>query len=375
MLKNLIDKRTSLLAEYDALKGKLEIEKRSAYTNEEREAINKIKIDIEEIDNSIALEKDIEAKRNVKLDNISISSPNILAKDKSLVTEFRSFLNGEKYGEKFTIPYDVYEQRATITTSTNTQFKFTDQYPNISVNDSDLILPKLGVKTYYFDSGAVQFPSISQITGTFGTEDSTVSDQTLTSAAKTLTPTFVSASLEVSKVFLKSSKEANIAGLMGELKLAVDKALEKRTIDSMSVLSPIASGATGVTTSFFNVAIQMEAAIVGSPSGYIFSTSGVARAKNSKKDAGSGEMTFSNGYINGYPAVRSSLQTNANHGYLISSSAVAQAYWGEGVTIEMITDATLARKGNVLLIASALADGSYLDANKIAVIKNVNKLS
>src|SRR5687767_7997362 len=101
MLKNLIEKRTALLAEYDAMKGKLEIEKRSAYTNEEREAINKIKIDIEEIDNSIALEKDIEAKRNAKLDILSVTAPNTVTSttsDKNLVTEFRSFLNGGRSG-------------------------------------------------------------------------------------------------------------------------------------------------------------------------------------------------------------------------------------------------------------------------------------
>ena len=32
---------------------------------------------------------------------------------------------------------------------------------------------------------------------------------------------------------------------------------------------------------------------------------------------------------------------------------------------------TLARKGNVLLIASGLADGGYTDANKVAVAKNI----
>jgi hypothetical protein len=73
--------------------------------------------------------------------------------------------------------------------------------------------------------------------------------------------------------------------------------------------------------------------------------------------------------------LRSTLQTNANHGYLVSKDAVAMAYWGDGIQIEIITDATLGRKGNVLLIASALADGSYTDANGIALIKNVDKLS
>jgi hypothetical protein len=373
-LKNLIEKRNQLIADFDKIKETLETEKRTAYTNEEREQVNKIKLDIQDLDTKIGDEKFIEEKRNQKLDLISVSAPELVKDKRNLVSEFRSFLNGEKYGEKFTLPYET-EQRSTVTTSSNSHFKFTDQIPGLSINDSDLVLGSLGVKTYYFDSGAVDFPNISEITGTFGTEDSTVSDQALTSGKKTLTPTFVTASIEVSKVFLKTSKEKNIQDLMGELQLAVAKALEKRTIDTFSTLTAIASGATGVTTTFHNAAVQMEASLNGTPSGYIFGSSGIARGKVSKKDSGSGEFAISNMTLNGYPVKRSTLMTNTTHGYLISASAVAQAYWGSGVEIEMITDATLARKGNVLLIASALADGSYLDANKIALIKNVNKLT
>lgn len=373
MLKNLIEKRAALIAQYDEIKGKLETEKRSAYSNDEMTSINNIKSEIEEIERSIEVEKEMQAKRNVKLD--AIASVNIQrGENKNLVNEFRSFLSTPNSGEQFTVPFE-YTSRAAVTTSANPNFKYTDQNAGISINDSDLVLPKLGVKTFYFDSGAVDFPSLSQIVGTFGTEDNSVSDQAFSDAKKTLTPTFVSASIEVSEVFLKSSKDQNIAELMAELKYAVDKALERRTLDTFGTLSPIASGATGVSTTFHNASVQMEAEFMGAPSGYIFSASGIARAKNSKIDSGSGILVYQNGMINGYPAMRSTLQSNANHGYLIASNAVAQAYWGEGVQVKVITDSTLARKGSVLLIASALADGSYLDANKIAVIKNVHKLS
>lgn len=374
-MKHLVEKRNQLIAEFDKIKNALEAEKRTAYSNEEREAVNKIKIDLEELDKKIADEKFIEEKRNQKLDLISLNQPELVKDRKGLVSEFRSFLLNERYGEKFILPYDRIEERATITTSSNSHFKFTDQNPGLSVNDSDLVLGRAGVKTYYFDKGAVDFPKISEIVGTFGSEDSSVSDQTLTSGKVTLTPTFVSASLEVSKVFLATSKEKNIQDLMFELQLAVAKALEKRTIDTFSTLTAIASGATGVTTGFYNAAVQMEKAINGSPSAYIFSANGIAKGKVAKSDSGSGLFAIQNGMCNGYPVFRSTLQSNANHGYLISANAVAQAYWGDGVQIEMITDATLGRKGNVLLIASAMADGSYLDSNKIAVIKNVDKLS
>lgn len=366
MIKNLIEKRAKALADLKDLNAKETIDA------EQRAKIDTLKKEVADFNTRIA---DLQFQDEQERQEAKQAFLKNEKKDANLVTEFRSFLSGERGGEKFLLPFEDFNKRATITTTSNSHFKFTDQHAGLSINDSDLVLPSLGVKTWYFESGAIDFPSISQIVGTFGSEDNSVSDQTLTSNKKTLTPTFVSASIEVSKVFLNSSKPENIQNLMDELKYAVDKALEKRTIDTFSTLTAIASGATGVSTTFHNASIQMEAALVGAPSGYIFSSSGTARAKNSKKDSGSGEFVWKDGIVNGYPAKRSTLQTNANHGYLITAGAVAQAYWGEGVTIEMITDATLARKGNVLLIASAMADGSYLDANKIAVVKNVNLLS
>jgi hypothetical protein len=376
MLKTLVEKRSALIAEYEKIKNKVEDEKRSAYSNEEREQINKIKLDIEDLDAKIGDEKFIDEKRNAKLDTVVGAKGSELIKDKSLISEFRSYLESNRFGEKFTIPFYDFEKRATVTTTSNSQLKFTDQFEGLSVNDSDLVLSKLGVKTYYFDSGAVDFPSMSEIVGTFqGTVDTTVSDQSLTTNKKTLTPTFVTASIEVSKEFIKQSKQANIQNLMAELQFAVQKALEKRTIDSFSTVTAIVSGATGVTTTFHNAAVQMEAALNGVPSGYIFASAGYAKGKVSKKDAGSGEFAISNGMLNGYPVMRSTLQTNVNHAYLINASAVAMGIWGDGITIELISDATLGRKGNILILASCMADGSYLDANKIALIKNVNKLT
>ncbi|HYG03024.1 MAG TPA: hypothetical protein VD927_11310 [Chryseosolibacter sp.] len=380
MLKDLVEKRNGLFAEYEKFKQKLVAEKRAAYTNDELTAVNNIKQQIDEIDNTITAEKEIEAKRNIKLDNLS-KDQNVDKKDNILVTEFRSFLNGQGANSefvsngKFNISFDAVK-RSTITSTSNAGFVYAQQAGLSIADNNELVLPKLGVQTSYFESGEVDHPSMASIVATFeDDQDTTINDQTLTSASKKLKPVFVSASLEVSKAWVAASKPENIQALIGELKFAVDKALEKRTIDSFSTLTAIVSGATGVTTSFHNVALQMEKEFNGVPSGYIFSKSGVAKAKQAKIDSGSGQLVMKDGVINGYPAVRSSLMTNENHGYLINAKAVAQAYWGAGIEIETVTDSTLARKGNILLVVSAHADGSYIDANGVALIKNVDKLT
>jgi len=369
MINELIEKRNSFIAEYDALKAKLSTEKRSAYNPDELTRVNEIKIEIENLDKQIEVEKDLTEKRNKKLDFVTVNTPSINS-DK-FENDFVSFLKEGRSG-KFHIPFSEIEKRSTITTSSNSSFKFTDSQ-GLSLIDDDLVLGKAGVKTWYFTEGAVDMPSMSGLIGTFGTEDNSVSDASLTTAKKTLTPTFVSASLEVSKVFLKTAKAETINGMIAAMKHAIDKGLEKRTIDTFSNLT----STTGVTasTTMFNTVVKMEEALIGTPSAYILSSKGMSRAKLAKKDSGSGEFVYSNGSINGYPAYRSTIQTNILHGYLVSAGAVAQAYWGDGITVEYITDATISRKGNVLILVSALADGSYIDANGVTVFKNLNSLS
>lgn len=356
MNKELIEKRKALIAEFDAIKVKAETEKRSAYTNEERTRVNEIKIELSDIDARIADEKEINEKRNVKLDLLTQATPtveSVQAKD-----EFRSFIQSGKAG-KFTMPMSEFEKRATVTTTSNPSFKFTDMKDGLSVAEHELVLQKLGGQVAYFDAGNVDYPSITNIIGTFGTEDSTIADQSLVSVKKTLVPTFVSASIEVSKSFLLQSKSKNIDDLKNALVYGIQKAVERRVLNSLSG----ATSATGSTA--FNKAIHAESLILGTGTGYIASKDAVKSMKQEKVDAGSAVMTMTNGQVNGYPALRSTLAT-ANNVYYGDFSATVQAYWGDSITLETITDGSMARKGNVLIIASAMADGSVIDFNKVA---------
>ena len=82
------------------------------------------------------------------------------------------------------------------------------------------------------------------------------------------------------------------------------------------------------------------------------------------------------GMINGYAAKRSALQSNANDVYFGDFvNGLSMAMFGEGISVEMVTDSTLARKGNVLLIVSALADAKVVDSSRLNVFKSVHTLS
>jgi hypothetical protein len=365
MLKSLIEKRTALFAEYDALKAKLETEKRTAFTNEEREAVNKIKLDIEELDNQIKVEKDIEEKRNAKLDILSVSAPAIITSNhKDFAAELRNLgLAGQG---KMSVPFNAYEKRATVTTSTNAAFKYTDQVPGLSIDNGELVLDALGAaKTYFFESGAQSFPSISPIdAASASSEGASISDVTLTSAAKVLTPTFKSASVEVTKVFLASSKPENIADLIAELRFSLEKQVEKDAFSSMSGLTAASTGST-----LYASVLNMEAAIRGPLAGYVFNAAGVAKAKQSKVGTDQ-KMVWENGFVNGYAAKRSVL-SQSNYAYALAPNSIGKAYWGD-IQIEVISDSTLARAGKVLLIASVLADAGCLDNNRVSIIKNVS---
>jgi hypothetical protein len=360
-LKQLIERRSALFAEYDKIKAALDAEKRTAYSNEEREAVKKIKLEIADLDARIADEKAIEEKRNQKLDFVASSAPAIISNRNTVFTEFRNLAiagNGK-------MSLDNVFQRSDITTSSNDDFKYTHSATGLSIDNGELVLDALGAKTYFFESGNVSFPSITSIEGAFATtEGGAVADRTLTDASKVLTPRFVSASLTITKSFIAQSKPENIQDLINELKYGIEKAVEARALNSMTGLTAVSSGST-----LYASVLNMEAAVKGAGTGYIFSASGTAKAKQSKVGTDQ-TMVWKDGMVNGYAAKRSVL-ISANHCYYGDFRSVAKAYWG-GMSVEFITDATLAASGRVLVIASALADSSYTDSAKVSVLKNVN---
>jgi hypothetical protein len=275
------------------------------------------------------------------------------------------------------MPFYKLNARAAVSTSTNPDFKYTNVFPGVSVNDSDLILEKAGVRVLQFaeNSGAMLFPSMSEVIGNGqATESTAIGDVSVTSTSRTLAPRYVTASADFTKVFLASAKPETIQAIADELVLGVYKKRERMTIDSMTGLTAIASGSTAITTTVYNAAVQLEAAINGTPNFYVFPRAAYAKGKNSRKDSGSGLMAIENGELNGYPVYRSTLQSSASQAYLVTASAMAMAQWGD-ISIRYIEDTTSVKAGTITLIASGLVSGSYLDANKVAIIKNADKLT
>lgn len=367
MSKELRSKKDVLVKQLNDLNNKLTSEGRAQFSADEKAAFDKIKADLAGITEAISafdLAEEAKAEEAERMKKEFAKNPNKRSKDEDA---FGSTLR-ELRNAKFEMSMDEFEQRATVTTSSNSQWKFTDMADMVSISEPDLVLEAVGGKVAYFKEGNVQYPAMSHIVGTFGTEDNQISDQTLTTAQTLLSPQFVSASIEVSKAFIVQSKAKNINELKNALVYAVKKAVEKRALTHLTGATTV--GTVTGTTSYAR-ATHAESLIIGTGTGLIAGTNAVKRMKQEKQDAGSGIFTWTSNEVNGYPAKRSILAPVVNGVYFGDFSSVVQAYFGDALTIEVITDGTMARKGNVLLIASCMADAKCVDFGKVAYYQAV----
>lgn len=354
--KQLKEQRSNLLTEMKSIRDLMTKEKRAEFSDAEKEKLTKIKEQLDSLKEQISSLEAIEAEEAVEAERSFKGQPSKVEKRDA---NFASFVKEMRAG-KHVIPMDEIESRATVTTSSNSQFKFTDMSEGVSVNHGELVLESLGAQKAYFDSGNVAYPSMSTIVASFGTEDNSVSDQALTTASQTLVPSFVSASIEVSKAFIAQSKAKNIEDLKNALIFAVEAAIEKRALTHLTG----ATTATGATN--FAKAVNAEANVNGSGTGYVAGRKATSQMKLENVDAGSGIKTWKDNEVNGYPAKRSIYTSAITDVFYGDFRSVVKAMFGEGITLEMVTDGTMARKGNVLIIASALADAKCTDFNKVA---------
>lgn len=361
MSKELRTKKEGFVKELNSLTEKLKSEGRAQFSADEKAAFDKLKSDLQGINDLLSAFEIQEAEATAEAERALKTAP----ATKRSNDQFGNFLKELRNG-KIEMPIEEFEKRATVTTSSNAQWKFTDMADLVPVNEPELVLESLGSKIAYFKEGNVSYPAMSHIMGTFGTEDNSVSDPTLTTSQTTLVPTFVSASIEVSKVFIASSKKKNIDDLKNALVYGLKKANEKRGL-AHAVASSGTTGTPTGTTSYERV-LTAESFLIGEANGLIAGKNAVKRLKKEKVDAGSAQFTMMNNEVNGVPAKRSILlDNNANNGILYGDfSTIVQAYFGDGITIEVITDGTMARKGNVLIIASALADAKCVDYSKMS---------
>jgi len=360
MLKQLKEQRSSLLSEMKSIRDLMTKEKRAQFSEDEKKKLQSIKDQLDDLKSQIESLEAIEAEEALEAERSFKGKP-VEKRDNENFTKFIK----EMRAGKFTIPMDELQSRATVTTSTNSAFKFTDHNEGLSVNYGALVLEELGATKAYFDSGNVAYPSLSNIVASFGSEDNSVSDQALTSAQAVLSPSFVSASIEVSKAFIAQSKMQNIEDLKSALIYAVEQAIEKRALTHLTG----ATTATGSTN--YAKAVNAEAMVNGVGTGYIAGREGVQNLKNEIVDAGSGIRTWKDNEVNGYKAVRSILTATPTDVFYGDFKSVVKAMFGEGITLEMVTDGTMARKGNVLLIASAMADAKCTDFNKVSKFTSI----
>lgn len=390
MIEKLIAEKKNKLAEYEKIKKTLETEKRTAFTTEEREKVNELKISLSELNEQIKLEEEMETEKRSFVDSKveALKDINIITSDKKEVgiiketeTEFRNYMLGGKVKDakhikdgkfQFSVDYQT-EKRATVTTSTNAAFTKTETLDKISIQTADLVLQRAGAQRLIFEynHGSVKAPSMSQLRGVFVAEGASTSEMALTSSNGLLTPVYMVVPLKVSKQYIATQSAANFSGLISEMLVGIENGLE---YDGYKKLSGLTAISTASGSTLYAGVLAQEAAVIGSGSAYIFPRTGVSKAKQSKIGTDQ-TMVWKDGIVNGYSAYRSSILSDIrpNDCYYGRFSDLALATFGP-ISTEIITDSTLALAGELLIVVSTMASTAIINTASFSRISNVNQL-
>lgn len=349
----LVQEREQKLAEIKAISEKATTEKRSAFNTEEREKINGLKLDISDLDERIATERFVEENEQKEVRSVF----NIGKSTKDGVEELRAKFNvhsaiGEMRTGKFTgvnaevvsegqkemreadvkgynneLIIPSYMLRAAGLSSSN--LVQTAQHSNLLVANTQLVLPALGITRLEGLQGSVDVPSMSEITASYATENTTQSDVTYNDAKVNLAPAFLPATHSFSREYLAQTNPMIHQKTIDQFLFAIEKASEQ---DVFTQLTGITNVVTASTTTVFSDFVKMESAIKFG-TGYVMSRKGAAYAKTKPVDAGSGVMILNGAAINGYKAVASDLCTETE-AYFGAWNDIVQGVWGGLIIME-----------------------------------------
>lgn len=381
-MTKLFEQRAALLAEFDKIKNALFTEKRSAYTAEEREAVNKIKIDLADLDNLINDEKEIEAKRSLKLDNISKNQKSNTNDDIDIVSRtnsaFVSYLKGEDFddefrskGGNFLFSTEYFTQRATVTAAGDSNTLSSTHTLPVSTIEKALVLDKIGAPSVQFVSGGgFKAPYLASTPASYNAEDVSNGDIAFTSDFNLATPSHSSASVELSGTYLKSMSAQSVDVIVNSLVSRIYQGLDKRGIEKVKSAATIETATTGVT--YYEAVLDAEKQLEN-VSGYLFSKNAGERAKRSKVDSGSGALVLQNKESNGYTAAISSLVTGDT--FIAGDFSHVQRYIWDGVEVNIMQGTAEKRKGNYVLIADAFSDAVVTNPAAFVAYNSTNLLA
>lgn len=353
----------------------LKTEQRSVFTNEERTAVNDLKLKVQEIDEQIALEKEIAEKRNAKLDSIANSTPSIISSGdlvSRVNSEFSKFLKGESFDSafqrngNFLIPGE-YFKRATITAAGDSNVLSVVKQNQLSVIEKGLVLQSLGASLdYVVGGGQIDLPYLSSAPAEFGAEDTTIADASWSAGAYTLKPEHIAASYDLAGTYVKSMSPDTVSRVMASLQNRILQGIERRAIERILSNASTSLAATSGTT-FYEAVLALEKNIEFG-SAYLFNKTTGERAKKAKEDAGSGRFVYSNSSVNGYRAATSSLFTGNT--FIFGDFSHVNMVIYDSIEVSMMQDVTYKKKGNFALIADCFADANI--SNPVAFTKCTN---
>lgn len=302
-MKELINKRDGLVKQAEEMRTKLNDEKRTSFTADERSAFDKIKNEITELNARIADEQFIEAEsRNEAAKVLKSKEERNVSTTFNLEKALRNFTttgaidsNDQDYmfeaakadgvnlkrGQLY-IPASVIQARAekrAQTTSNSSAIGRVNQGSDLSFVPYPILYNKIGCRVYEgLQGGKLDLVSMANYSVSFGTENTTITDASLTPAKATLVPTPVNATASFSRELLNQSNPAIIDQILNTFMVVIDAAIDKTMFAQLSGLTQTITGAS----TYANI-LTLEAGTNAIPTAFVTSFRGRNYLKSKEK--------------------------------------------------------------------------------------------
>jgi hypothetical protein len=387
MLKELENKRASLVKEATELNEKVKSEMRS-YSAEENEKFERIKTDLNDVKTQLDRESFLDEQKRSDAKKFFDKDEQKLNKDFNIARalnnyisgraqdgaeleaiqeaekEFRSFGQNKFVSGELLIPAFIVNQRSTFGTSAGANLLAVAKDPYVRVAQSPIVYNQVAQVIQVAQGAAYEASSFSQLTAYYASESTNVTQMSITPAKKLLDPKLLVADMDLSKQLIAQSMGGNSDQIVNQFIFALDRGTDKRMFADLS----------GVTASFtgncdtYSKVVSLDGYITGSANAFITSKKGKSYWETKTVDAGSGVFVWSpQGSVHGVTAYSSDLAPDGLVAWgNFQDYAVAQ-YGG----IAILFDPYSARKaGDIGLNVSRLQNQGIINSVSFAISKN-----
>ncbi len=394
-MKELVNKRSGMIAEMEAMQTVLKNEKRSAFNADEKVKFEGLKSSIVELNGQIENERFLDEQKRSEVKNFFVNENKNENRSDEKSFDFGKVLRNaiagkaqtgfeaeqieatkeqfrksgyEPAGNEIFIPASALKQRATNTLTTAANWVKVNQDSNLSMVRTSVLYPQMGVQVYSdLTGGKFDVPNLADITAVFATEDTSSNDISITPGKLTLSARFLPATASFSRNMLSQTSTEIQNQIMDAFVYATDKAIDKEIFTKISGLT---ASFTGNTDTYAKI-LQLEANLLDQ-SNVVFLSSyrGKNYWKSKIRQSAATDSAFvwaNDNTVANYPAFASP-QVGTAVCALFDPRQVAVGFWGGMIlTVDPYSDKS---KGNISIQVARMCDVGIINSAGFAVSKN-----